>query len=246
MKRIAILGEFREAIKIREGLTKIGRPLLIDIFNDEEKFLKEYEKGYFEITILTRGSILNESIELLKIPERIKKKRTSGKIIYLGRFKAEREEALKSGVDVFIDMDDPSLFERIGRALDKPRLAVNSWHYYHVLKDQWVNIILFSSVIGDRDVLVSFKPHIILISSERVSESELDGILEIRNALPYSEVILIHELEREEFGAEALRHGFTDVYDEREGQEAIKEKIINKLNRKWMDEINMEVKREDA
>ncbi len=238
MKRIAILGENREAIKIKEGLKKIGRPLLIDIFDDEEKFLKEYEKGYFEITILTRGFILDESIRLLKIPERIKKKRPSGKIIYLGRFKAEREEALRSGVDVFINMDDPALFERIGRALDKPRLAVNSWHYYHVLKDQWVNIILFSSVVADKDVLVSFKPHIILISLERISQNELDGFLEIRNALPYSEVILIPELEREGFEAEALRHGFTDVYDEREGQEAIREKIIKKLNRKWIDEIN--------
>lgn len=239
MKKIAVFGEENEAMKVKMGLSEIGKPLQIDIFNDEEKFLKEYEKGQYEMAILIRESILQGAVRPLSVVERISGKGSFGKIIFLGRFKTEREEAYRRGVDLFIDIDDVGLFQKIGKALEKPRLAVNSWHYYHVLKDQWVNIILFSSVRTDKDVLISFKPHIILISSEGIQEGEFEGVLEIRGMIPTTDIILIIQGGKEDLEKQALRYGFTNLYDEREGQEEIRKRIMDELNKKWKEEINI-------
>lgn len=223
-------GDFRP---LRERIRGLAEELEIAETYKEADLLDAARKGAADLLIVLKRPLVEGQARLDVLPK-LRRARTAGKIVYLGRFYQEKRDSLKLGADLYLDADGIDTPARILRALARPRLALNSWHYFHVLKTGWAEAMRFDSLRVDFDALVRFSPRILLLEGERMTDDELEALVPLGDALPRMEAFLLTAFGQDDLEVKALGYAVTPLFDESEGQDTLRRRVEEKLHQIWL------------
>jgi hypothetical protein len=199
--RVILCGSLSERYEAERLLKESHPELHVETVEHPWELVEKAGSGGFDVALLLKGPITKHH-ERLQAVSSLRANAFGGRILYVGAFLTEKQDALLAGADYAFDADAQRSEEVVARALYRPVLAADHPYLRYLFVGDWVELQPFGAT------LPASAPAVLLVATSCHPDPAFYGQLAaFSRANPQTHCILVEDDGGEAAQAEALASG---------------------------------------